>query len=269
MNQRLSTCLLFGALLSLPLATRGQETNSTIARRITLNGPSFQTEDQAEISRETSPSVSARELSIPERAVNSYKKGMDRLSKNDPAGSLLHFQRAASESPNFYEAYHAIGLVQLRLGHEEEARQAFQKSIDASGGHYAEPHFGLSAILCNQQQFAEAEPIIRKAVELAPGFNPGHFILAWALFGLNRLDEAEKVAHEASIRDPKLAAAYLLLAQIYIRRSDYSEELVELDAYLRLEPEGPLSDQARVAQEYAKRKLAGSVVIIEAAQAKP
>jgi tetratricopeptide (TPR) repeat protein len=106
-------------------------------------------------------------------------------------------------------------------------------------------------------------------LELAPGFGPGHFVLAWALFGLNRLDEAEKIAHEASIRDPRLAMAHLLLASIYIRRSDYSEELVELDAYLRLEPDGPLSDQAREAQEYAKRKAVGSVVIIEAAQAKP
>jgi hypothetical protein len=59
------------------------------------------------------------------------------------------------------------------------------------------------------------------------------------------------------MRDPKLALAHLLLASINIRRSDYSEELVELDAYLRLEPEGPRSDQAREAQEYAKRKLAG------------
>jgi hypothetical protein len=45
--------------------------------------------------------------------------------------------------------------------------------------------------------------------------------------------------------------------------------LVDLDAYLTLEPDGPLSNQAREAQEYAKRKLAGSVVIIETAQAKP
>src|ERR1700747_1838563 len=142
-------------------------------------------------------------------------------------------------------------------------------TLAASGGHYAEPHFGLRALLCNQQKFAEAEPIIRKALELAPGFNPGHFILAWALFGLNRPHQAEKLAHDASIRDPKLALAHLLLANIYIRRSDYSEELVELDAYLRLEQDGPLSDQAREAQECAKRKLAGSLVIIEAAQAKP
>jgi tetratricopeptide (TPR) repeat protein len=162
-----------------------------------------------------------------------------------------------------------MGVAQMSLGHDEEAQQAFQKSIDASGGHYAEPHFGLSALLCNQQKFTEAEPIIRKALELAPSFGPGHFILAWTLFGLNRLDEAEKIAHEASIRAPKFALAHLLLANIYNRRSDYSEVVAELDAFLRLEPDGPLSDQVREVQESAKRKLAHSVVIIAAARAKP
>jgi hypothetical protein len=63
-------------------------------------------------------------------------------------------------------------------------------------------------------------------LELAPGFNPDHFILAWALFGLNRLDEAEKLAHEESIRDPKLALAHLLRVNIYIRPSDYSEAII-------------------------------------------
>ena len=132
MSQRLATCLLLGALLFLPLTARGQETNTTIARRITLDGPSFQVEEPAETSRRTALSVSARESSLPERAVKAYSKGIDRLSKNGPAGSLLHFQRVASEFPNFYDAYHAIGLAQQRLGHAEEGEQAFQKSIDAS-----------------------------------------------------------------------------------------------------------------------------------------
>ena len=104
MNQRLSTYLLFGALLSLPITARGQETHSTIARSIDFNRPSFQTEGPTETSRAIGPSVSARVLSIPERAVKAYTKGMDRLSKNDPAGSLDHFLRAACKFPNFYEA---------------------------------------------------------------------------------------------------------------------------------------------------------------------
>jgi tetratricopeptide (TPR) repeat protein len=269
MNWRLSAWLLCGTLLVWPLMARGQETNSHIAPSTIVNTPSLHAEDPSGISRGTGPSVSTRELSIPERARNAYKRGIDRLAKNDPKGSLVHLQRAASEFPTFYEAYYAMGLAQLTLGHEEEAQQAFQKSIDGSDGHYAEPHFALSALLCRQQNFTEAEPIIRKALELAPGFGRGHFTLAWALFGLNRLDEAEKIAREASIRDPKLALAHLLLAKIYIRRSDYSEELVELDAYLRLEPEGPLRDQVRGVEESLERNLARSAVIVASSPARP
>jgi tetratricopeptide (TPR) repeat protein len=88
-------------------------------------------------------------------------------------------------------------------------------------------------------------------------------------FGLNRLDEAEKNAQEALIRDPGLASTHLLLANIYSRRSHYLAALEELDAYLRLTPDESLSGQARPFQESLKRKLAGSRVIIEAAQAKP
>jgi hypothetical protein len=92
MNRRLSTCLLFGALLSLSLTARGQDTGSTIAQKMILSGPSFKTEEPTEAARGTSDSVSLRELSIPERTAKAFQKGMDRLSKNDPAGSLVHLQ---------------------------------------------------------------------------------------------------------------------------------------------------------------------------------
>jgi tetratricopeptide (TPR) repeat protein len=178
MNQRLSTCLLFGALLFWPLTVRGQQTNSTMARRTILNTPSFPAEGPSETSRGTRPTVSVRDLSIPERARKAFNKGIDRLAKNDPPGSLVHLQRAASGFPNFYEAYYAMGVAQLRLGHEEKAEREFQQSIDASGGRYAAPHFGLSALLCSRKKYTEAELIIRKALEFDSGSGPGHVILA-------------------------------------------------------------------------------------------
>lgn len=267
MKRRLPTWLLFGALSLSPLMARGQETKGSMARGTILDVPTLQTGGLSQTSLGTDPSVSVRELSIPQRAASTYRKGVDRLAKNDPAGSLVHFQRATSEFPDFYEAYYAMGLAQLTLGHAEEAQQAFQKSINASGGHYPEPHFGLSVLLCNQQHFIEAEPIIRKALELAPGFGPGHFILAWDQLGLNRPDEAEKSARQALLQDPGLAPAHLLLADIYDRRTDYSAVLAELDVYLRLVPHGELSDQVRSVRQSLKRKLARSVVIVAAAQA--
>jgi hypothetical protein len=69
MNRRLSVSLLFGVLLSLPLTGSGQQTDSTIARQIVINGPSFWMKDTTETSRTANSAVSVRGLSIPERAV--------------------------------------------------------------------------------------------------------------------------------------------------------------------------------------------------------
>jgi tetratricopeptide (TPR) repeat protein len=269
MNRHLSQWFILGALCLCSLLARGQQTNSNLARGAAFNSPSFPALDTPEISHRSGPSVSVRELSIPVRASNAYKKGLDRLAKDDPAGSLVHFQRATSEFQGFYEAYFALGLAQLDLGHEEEAQQAFQKSIDESGGHYAQPLFAMSMLLCGQRKYAEAEPIVRRALELAPGLRPGKLILAWALFGLNHVDQAERIDREVLVQDPTLAPAHLLLSDIYNRRSDYSAALSELDAYLKLKPYGALSGQVREIKKSLEQRLAKSAVIIEATRAEP
>jgi tetratricopeptide (TPR) repeat protein len=189
MNRHLSKWLMFGALCLWPLPAPGQQANSTLARGVTFNSPSFPALDTPEMSHRSGSYVSVRELSIPARADNAYKKGLDRLAKNDVAGSLVHFQRATSEFQGFYEAYFAIGLAQLDLGHEEEAQLAFQQSIDASGGHYAPPLSAMGMLLCAQRKYVEAEPLIHRALEHAPDWRPGKLILAWVLFSLNHVDK--------------------------------------------------------------------------------
>ena len=221
------------------------------------------------MSRRNGPSVSVRELSIPARAANAYKKGLVRLAKNDVAGSLVHLQRATSEFQGFYEAYFFMGLAQLDLGHEEEAQQALQKSIDASGGHYAQPFFAMSMLLCSQRKYAQAEPIIRRALELTPDWRPGELVLAWVLFGLKRVAQAERIDREVLVQEPTLAAAHLLLSDIYNHRNDYSAALSELDAYLELKPDGALSEQVRGIEKSLKQRLANSTVVVEAARTKP
>jgi len=269
MNRHLSQWFMFGVLCLWPLLARSRQANSTLARGEAFNSPSFTAIGTPEISHRSGPSVSLRELSIPVRAGNEYKKGLDRLAKHDPVGSLVHFQRATSEFQGFYEAYFALGLAQLDLGHEEEAQHSLQKSIDESGGHYAQPFFAMSMVLCGQRKYAEAEPIIRRALELAPGLHPGKLILAWVLFGLNHLDQAERIDREVLVQDPTLAPAHLLLSDIYNRRSDYSAALSELDAYLELKPYGALSGQVREVKKSLEQRLAKSTVVVEAARTEP
>ena len=165
--------------------------------------------------------VSVRELSIPPKALRAFEQGIELLAKKDAAGSLAHFQRAIQEYAGYFEAYDRMGAADLKLWRLPEAEQAFRKSIDVSGGQYAHPLLALGAILDDREKFAEAESVIRKGLDLDPESRTGHYYLALALFGLNRLVEAENSVREALRRKTDFPEAYLLLADIHSREKDY------------------------------------------------
>jgi len=84
----------------------------------------------------------------------------------------------------------------------------------------------------------------------------GYTILGMALLRLNRLDEAEKCAREALLRNPNFAQAYLVLSDAYGQRLEYRAQVQELDAYLKLEPNGADSERVRQAREQVQGIIA-------------
>jgi len=203
--------------------------------------------------RRTDYAVSVRELRIPVKARNAFEKGLERLAKNDAVGGRTQFERATTAFPDYYEAYYHIGAADLRLGHEEEAAQAFQKAIDLSRGHYVWAQFALGLLLCRRGEYAEAETVIRQGLDLDGSPAIGHLFLGVALFRLNRLEEAEKSAREALLRKPGFAWAYLVLADVHGRRGEYARQLQNLDEYLKLEPDGPASKRVREVRDVVRQ----------------
>jgi Tfp pilus assembly protein PilF len=195
--------------------------------------------------RRTDYAASVRELRIPVKARNAFEKGLERLARNDAEGGRTHFVRAAATFPDYYEAYYHMGVADLRLGREEEAAQAFQQAIDLSGGRYAWAQFGLGLLLCRRGEYAEAETVIRRGLDRDGSSATGHLFLSVALFHLNRIEGAEKSAREALMRRPGFAWPYLVLADIHARRGEYAMQLHDLDAYLKLDPDGPASKRVR------------------------
>jgi tetratricopeptide (TPR) repeat protein len=196
--------------------------------------------------------VSVRELKIPGKARDAFEHGLARLAKNDAAGSRVQFVRATVAFPGYYEAYYHLGVAQLRLGRDEEAAQAFQKAIDLSGGHFAWAQFAMGVLLCRRGKNSEAETVIRRGLDIDGSSAPGHLFLGIALLRLNRLEEAEKNAREALLRNPGLASAYLVLADVHASRGEYAMQLHDFDAYLKLEPDGPASKVVRGFRETAR-----------------
>jgi tetratricopeptide (TPR) repeat protein len=218
----------------------------------------------------TAAVVSVHELSIPGKARDAYNKGIRRLNVKDWAGSVPEFQRAIKSFPGFYEAYDMQGVAQLAMQSWQDAETSFRKSLDLSLGHYAAPHFGLGLILCiHYKQFAQAEETVRDGLDLDPVDASGHFALAWVLYSVGRLTEAEQSAREAVRYKPAFAEPYLLLAEIDLRQNHSAAAIEDLDAYLKLDPDSPRSARAKAAHAEAQRALARETAATVTAQSIP
>jgi tetratricopeptide (TPR) repeat protein len=207
-------------------------------------------------SAESRAKVSVRELQVPRKARDAFKKGTDLLGANQPAASIPEFRRAIKIFPEFYEAHYKIGLANLNLRRYDEAQAAFETSIVASNGRYPPSQFGLGLVLCAKKHYDEAVEAVHAGLDQYPADAAGNFTLAWILFSAGRLAEAEKSAHQAVLTNANLASAYLLLAQIHLRQSDLRAVVSELDAYLRLDPSGVHKAQATALRAQAQQVLA-------------
>lgn len=233
MRMLLRTCLVLFACISAP----------------------FHSGAQSVPSQNSSGTVSVRELSIPPRALHAFEEGLKCLDKKDPAASLPHFRQAILEYEGYYEAFDRIGAAELKLSHLPEAEQAFRKAIEVSGGQFAHPLLALGAILDGREEFAEAESVTRKGLDLEPKSWTGHYYLGLAQLGLNRLTEAAASLHESLRWNANFPQAYLMLAEIDSRERNFSSLLSDADAYLRLQPDGPSSERVKALREFAEGKL--------------
>ena len=189
--------------------------------------------------------VSVQDLQISNKGKKAFAKGSALLAKGDSAGSLPFLDRAVSESPENYKAYYDLGLAHYTLGHIAEAEQAFQKSIDITNGTFALSQFGMGMVLCREGEFQQAETVLERGLEREPGSASGKYFLAWAQYGLNRLLAAERSLQQAIVRNANLGEAYLLLARIHQRQNNSPAMTQDLQTYLKLNPNGPDSEQTR------------------------
>jgi len=207
----------------------------------------------------TSETVSVRELSLPQKAREAFEKGHQQLfEEKDAKGSIRHFREAIDELPTYYEAYHLMGLAYAEMGKRKEAEGSYRKAIELSGDTFADAQISLAGFFCDLKRFTQAERAARRGSELDSSQWRGHYHLARALFGMNRLAEAEESLRQAIFLEPQYPDLHLLYANIHIRRQDYPALLADLDEYLRLAPDGPFSASAREMRTSIQNQLAGS-----------
>lgn len=240
------TILFFLTVLICPLTSLAQSESTKNSSSSASSAPAASTSQYV---------VSVQELKMSGKAHKAFDKGTALLQRGDAAGSLLYFHQAIAEYPGHYRAYYNLGVAHYRLGHIADAEQAFQKSIDLTGGAYGPSQFAMGMVLCQERDFHQAETVIMRGLDVDPGSATGKYFLGWAQFALNRLVDAEKSVQQALLRRASFAEAYFLLARIHQRQNNSPAVVQDLNAYLKLDPHNPGNAQARALLEQTQQAM--------------
>jgi tetratricopeptide (TPR) repeat protein len=207
---------------------------------VTVGGPgqilSVRLSDRSSANRSTDSTVSLHQLThkVPRQAQKAYDKGRQAVHKGDQHAAEEFFRQAVEVDPEFVDAHNELGASEVALGELSAALEHFQKAIDLVPEHrLALPN--LSIVLAKLKRLHEAGDVARRALVVLPGEPRMHYILALSLLAENKpTPEALNSLHRASSEIPK---AHIVAAEVLANTGRRDEAVLELEEYLRVQPE--------------------------------
>jgi len=136
---------------------------------------------------------------------------------------------------------------------EDKLRQVLTIAPNTTGAHFA-----LGELYFRQKKYAEAEKDMLAGIKLDPRSVQGHFMLGRLYYELGKLTKAGPHVGTALQLNPSFARGHLLAANILLHARQPENAIVEFEEYLRLEPKGEFSEQAKETVRKLRRALAKS-----------
>jgi tetratricopeptide (TPR) repeat protein len=204
---------------------------------------------------------------VPPAAQKEFDKGVAALAEGgkDKLGvAVRSFEKAVSIYPKFVEARLKLGTAYMDLEQWDKAEQTLLGTLEVDPKAF-NAWFALSEIYLRENEMAEAEKVLVQGLAIQDASYLGHLNLArvnWekarALKDLTQARPALEKAYEevkrALVLNPDLAGAHLLKGNLLLRVSRAADAVVEFNAYLRLEPNGPYAAETRALIEKINRR---------------
>jgi tetratricopeptide (TPR) repeat protein len=181
---------------------------------------------------------------FPKKTVKEFEKGVNAEKDGKGDDAIAHYLKAIDSSPDFYPAHNNLGSAYLGRQQFAEARSQFEAAIKANQND-PEAHFNLANVMLLMKQYDAATLEIEEGMKRQPNSAFGQFLRGTLYSHTDRPELAEKSLQSAVDLDPKMAQAYLQLVNLYVQQRRTSDAINELEAYLKVFPEGPFSPKAR------------------------
>ena len=141
------------------------------------------------------------------------------------------FRRACDLDPDYGQAFFNLALAQIKLGHKQEANEILNAALraynSAGEGQLKAGHF------------KEAEEAFRGMLQIDPEYAPALLRLGLVYNFEGRHAEAAQFLSRGAERDPANAAAHELLAEALYGEQKYEEAAASAERALKLSPNHP------------------------------
>jgi tetratricopeptide (TPR) repeat protein len=189
--------------------------------------------------------INAEIAKVPKPALALYNKAIELAKTGDRLGAIKQLQAAVAEYADFMLAYNEMGVQYLRLGELGKADEALLSALQIDPQAYM-PMVNRSIVLFTMRRYNDAEPLLRKVVEMKDDQAVGHYFLGQTLANLGKFEEAEKeLTISVKLGGDEMKEAHRLLAILYSAKGDKRHAADELETYLRLAPTTPDAEHLR------------------------
>jgi cytochrome c-type biogenesis protein CcmH/NrfG len=185
------------------------------------------------------------DANVPKPALNEFEKGRNALYqlRNLDQG-ILHLENALRLYPKYLEALLLLGTAYMDKSEWEKAEDKL-KQVLVIAPNTTGAHFALGELYFRQKKYVEAEREMLAGIKLDPKSVNGHFMLGRLYYERGDLVKAGPQVGRALQLDPTFARGHLLAGNILLHARQTENAIVEFEEYLRLEPKGEFSEQAR------------------------
>jgi len=181
---------------------------------------------------------------FPKKTVKEFEKGVDADHKGKSDDAIQHYEKALSDSPNFYPAHNNLGSIYLARQNFEQAQTHFEAALKTNQND-VEAYFNLANVLLMTKRYSDAEREINEGLQRRPDSAFGHFLQGLLYSRTARPELAEKSLQRALQLDPKMPQPYLQLVNLYLQQKRAPDAIAELEAYLKVFPDSQFSPKAR------------------------
>jgi len=188
--------------------------------------------------------VSTTTLTIPPKARDEYEKALRAEKNKEVKAARKHLDKALDLCPHYAAAHTAKGFLLLEEQKTGEAEAAFRKALEIDPN-LPDAWLGIGRIKNGESRFGEAENLLLKAKSANGDSWQLNYELGRACAGLGKNAEAENYLRKATAAAPTYPPVYYLLAQVLLGLDRPLEAVPEMEAYLRIAPEGPTADKVR------------------------